>query len=391
VSPLRIATVAAAGLAAAFLAASPASAGRPPAEVEGAPATPHLRLAVIPFSPRGASAQAWLRLRPFIDAALEAQGFTVVSGEAVENHMREHRLRDASILTHDEIAGLAAEVKADRVLLGSLYRLEDGKEPRASFSGRLIDPARLDIEAINVTILEGDSLLGPLGMGGPITQDRLLEEASDRFAASLAAGLRGEPALAEIKPLLRGGLFAPDPAAYLVPRINERRIRRIAVLPFRNQTRHLGAGQAAADMFSWCLQASGQVSLLDAGDATRRLLLRGWRTGAPVGRAEVLALGEDPGVDAVLMGDVDRWTVNDSGGSVPPEIAFTVRLLDASSGEILWAAEHERRGDQTSTIYGIGNARLSEALLARSAWEALKPLLESMKVPIVPSKGETRP
>jgi hypothetical protein len=369
----------------------PAAMGGPVASGAGPDAAPAARrIAVIPFAPRGAKPEAWDDLWPFIARSLADRGLEVVESVAVERQMRTARLRDASILSHEEISALAAAVRADRVLLGNLYRLDDGKEPRVSFSGRILNPEKLEIEAMSVTLLEGNALLGPLGMGGPVTEERLLEEAARRFAASLDDGLHGVPPLQEIKPLLRGGMLAPGAASYMAPQINARGIRRVTVLPFRNQTKHLGAGQAAADMFAWCLMASGQVSLFDSGDAARRLLVRGWRTGMPVGRAEVLALGGDPGVDAVLMGSVDRWSGVDQGGSIPPEVAFTLRLLDAKTGEILWAAEQERRGDQTTMIYGIGGARLTESLLARSALEAVQPLLKAMKVSTRPSNGEAR-
>ncbi|MBI3450299.1 MAG: hypothetical protein HY049_15470 [Acidobacteria bacterium] len=349
------------------------------------------RLLVIPFAGRGAPEGAWKELWPVLSAALRGQGFDIVEMSAVEEEMRIHRLRDPSILSHEEIAALAVALKADRVILGSLYRLDGGGEPTISFSGRVIQPDRLEIEAISATMLDGKSLRRALGMGGPVTRARVLEEASRRFTASLVAGLAGASSAEELKALLRGGSLAPAPASYLAPGIGDRRIHRITILPFRNQTKHVGAGQTAAEMFAWCLQASGQVSLVDSGDATRRLLLRGWHAGLPVGRAEVVALRDDPGVDAVLMGTVDRWEVSDQGAAIPPEISFTVRLLDAATGEILWAAEHERSGDETSTIYGIGSATLAESLLARSAFEVLEPLLKGMKTKTNDSRGDARP
>ena len=85
------------------------------------------------------------------------------------------------------------------------------------------------------------------------------------------------------------------------------RVTRMVVLPFRNKTRQPGAGQAAADLASWSLVSTGGVTLIESGDATRRLLERGWRTGMPMGTQEILSLGLNPGVDSVMMGSVDHW------------------------------------------------------------------------------------
>ncbi len=228
------------------------------------------------------------------------------------------------------------------------------------------------------TVLEGTSLLGPLGSGGPVTPERALEEGIEHFITSLLASRRGLLSR-EDERMLDTSALAPNPVVYVSPRVGEKRIERVVILPFRNHTRHVGAGLAAADLVTWCLMASSDLSLVYSGDATRRLLERGWRTGMAVGRDDILSLGIDPHVDAVLMGSVSRWQEGRSTGVHPPEVAVSFRLLDAVTGEILWAAEHERIGDQTRTVYEAGNIRLTEVLMARASLEALQPLLRALK------------
>jgi hypothetical protein len=171
-------------------------------------------------------------------------------------------------------------------------------------------------------------------------------------------------------------------------RLDGGEVRRIVILPFRNRTARPGTGGIAADAASWILARAGGADLFDAGDATRRLLRRGWRTGLPVGREEVLALGREAGVDAVLMGDIDRFDEGGRGQGAPA-VALGLRLLDARTGAILWAAQHERRGDQTRLLYEIGNVRLAEDLLARALHEALQPLTAVLNARI--DEGGTEP
>jgi hypothetical protein len=308
-------------------------------------------------------------------AVLPRRGLELVDRAAVVERLRSGRLRDTSLLTRREMAELAAALGADRLLLGAVYRFDGGETPAVSLSGRLIDPSRLGVEAMAFTVVEGRRLLGPLGTGGPVTRERTLAVAARRFAVALVPTRAGLPAL-ERDDLLKNSLFAPAPAAFISPRLPARGVGSVIVLPFRNNTPHPAAGQAAADLTSWSLLASSRITLFDAGDATRRLLERGWRTGMPVGRAEVVSLGLDPAADAILMGSVERW--EEGAAERPPEIAFSMRLLDARSGEILWAAEHERRGDQARILYEAGNVRLAEALMARAASEALEPLVKAL-------------
>jgi hypothetical protein len=339
-----------------------------------------LRVAVLPLNARGAAPGSWPGLRAPILRALAGAGFEVVDGDAVETAMRERRLRDAALLERFEAAGLAAALGADRLLIGAIDLCREKPAPAVSLAGRLVDPRGLRIVALAYTVVDDRALLRPLGIGGPVTAARIVDEAARRFAAQLAGG--GE----DRERLLRASILAPNPAGLSPGRLAATAVRRLIVLPFRNRTARPGAGQAAADAAAWILWRGAGVDLVDAGDATRRLLRLGWRTGLPVGRAEVLALGRETGVDAVLMGEVDRWE-EPPGAGAAPEVAFSVRLLEASTGAILWAAQHERRGDQTRVVYEAGNVRLAEALVARALHETLQPLFEVLAAR--PSEGGT--
>lgn len=336
-----------------------------------------LRVAVLPFALRGAPPQTWPEIRDALHAALPRYGLEVVGNFAIERELRLRRLRDTSILSREQVAEMARTLGADRVLLGYVFRYDGAPNPAVSLSGRLIDPGGLEIDRMAVTVLEGRSLMGLLGTGGPITLERTRNEAVRRFAATIS-GENGYPGGEDDHGgLLSDSVLAPSPIAYLAPEVGGMAIGRVVILPFRNHSKFMGAGQIAADLAAWCLVESSRIRIVDAGDATHRLLERGWRTGMPVGRAEILSLGRDPGVDAVLMGAVERWEEGMTGAT-PPVVSISARLLDTRTGRILWAAEHERLGDETLVVYGVGNVRLVEALAARSSFEALKPLIKAL-------------
>jgi TolB-like protein len=357
------------------------------APAPAAPAAGPPSLAVLPFGARGAPPHAWSGIWPLLHEELRARGYEVAGPDAVDAALKARRLRDTSLLTLEELRGLASALGVERFLLGFTYRYDDGPSAAVSLSARILDPDRLGIERMEVAVVEGRDLLGPMGTGPPATRERAAREAVRRIVAGL--GGDGAGGGADGGGLARASALAPDPAFYLAARLPGAGIRRVAVLPFRNPSGRSGAGQAAADLVAWRLIRSGLVSVVDAGDAARRLLARGWRTGSPVGRAEVLALGSDLGVDAVVMGSVERWIEADAAGTRPPEVAISARLLDARDGGILWAADHERRGDQTRIVYDVGNVRLAEVLMARAASEALAPLLGALEAASLNGTGGT--
>jgi len=347
-------------------------------------------LALLPFTARGAPPECWDRLRPSLELALTGRGLAPVDPARVDRELRARRLRDLNLLTREEIRALAQALEVRRILIGSLYRCADGGEAM-SLSARVVDTERLALETVTFVVVEGREFLGALGAGGAMSSERTTVEAARRLAVSLFPRDDKERAEAEKWDPLKRSVLAPTPALFLSPRVPDRRPASVVVLPFRNRSSHPAAGQIAAELMACAIAAALPVDLYDSGDATRRLLERGWRTGLPVGREDVRSLARDPGVAAVLMGDVDRWEEAPPGSGRIPEVAAAFRLLDTETGEILWAADHERRGDETRSFYEAGNVRLAEALMARAALEALAPLVNLFEPAPIPSHGGLDP
>lgn len=355
------------------------AAGMPVAEAaRGEVEAAHIgSVAVLPFVSRGTEPETWPRVRDALRRALALRRVTLVPERAVEEELRRMRLRDTSILLHEEMERLAEALGAEKLLAGYVYRVSE-EFMAVTISGRLIDPARRRIEAMVFAAQEGRELEGALGSGKPATLERTLAAAAYSFVDALIESAT-DPSAGRRPDLLDRSILAPDPSAFFSESLKTLRIEKILVLPFRSRVPHAGAGQAASDLVSWGLVRSEAVSVVEAGDSTRRLLERGWRTGMPVGTEEILSLGLDPGVDAVLMGSVEKWIEQAPRSSRAPEIGLSARLLDARTGRILWAADHERKGDETRVIYEIGNVRLTEELLARASYEMIAPLLNVME------------
>ena len=341
------------------------------------PVSGGLRVAVLPFTSRGAGAAGWSAVRGPLTAQLQLRGIDLVDAAQVDAAVKERRLRDVSILTNEELRELGAALGADRIMLGSIYRFDQERAPAVSFSARVVAPGDSTIRAIAAVAVDASDLVRVLDLGGQPTVNTTLNVACARLAERL--GLAG--ALASHRGgtrLLKESSLAPDPVTYLSPQLDRDTLRRVAVLPFRNPAGRPGAGQAAAELAAWSLHASGTLQVVESGDVTRRLLARGWRIGLTIPTEPLRELGIEANVDGLLIGSVDRWKDGSPSGVESPEVSLTMRLLETKTGKILWSAIHERRGDETRTVFDMGTERLAEALLARTAHEALIPLCKRL-------------
>jgi hypothetical protein len=92
----------------------------------------------------------------------------------------------------------------------------------------------------------------------------------------------------------------------------------------------------------------------------RGILLRGHVDAATL---HVLSQG---GIDTVVTGTVEEWEVR--GGREPePRVSFGARLIDASSGQILWMNGQDRGGWDGLRLFGTGRThsrgRLAEHMM----------------------------
>ena len=154
---------------------------------------------------------------------------------------------------------------------------------------------------------------------------------------------------------------------YVNPTANFSYIRKVAVLPFNNLSDDKYAGERIRNSLIVDLMSRGAFDVVEQGEVTKVIGVIFREAGVEEGKAvpvdkEALKLiGEKLSVQAVILGSVDEYS--SSGGNV---VSVAMRMLDTSSGIILWQAKATETGKSVwRKLVGIEEIDRSE--LTRNA------------------------
>jgi TolB-like protein len=164
---------------------------------------------------------------------------------------------------------------------------------------------------------------------------------------------------------------------YINPEANFSYIRKVAILPFNNMSGDRFAGERVRNTLTVELLSRGVFDVMERGEVSKVMGLVLRAAGFEEGRAlevdkETLKLlGEKLGVQAVILGSVDEYT----GRGTAPIVSLSLRMLDTSSGIILWQAKSTALGTTTwRKIVGIEESDRS-TMTRKAVKKALDTLL----------------
>jgi TolB-like protein len=145
----------------------------------------------------------------------------------------------------------------------------------------------------------------------------------------------------------------------------------VAVMPFEDLSGRVDVGEVFTRVFLAELVRSGSAEVVDPGslsEAVERLQIR---TTVAMTRAEMKSLADSLPCTHLLFGTVlDAGTVRVADGDLP-SVAATLRLVEASTGRIVWACEHSRTGEDNETLFGWGREHSRDRLLSKLAVEMI--------------------
>lgn len=134
---------------------------------------------------------------------------------------------------------------------------------------------------------------------------------------------------------------------------------RLAVLPFENQTPALRAGAVATDLVVAELVAAAVFPVMEPGE-TADLLRRESLDPADASRLpSAQRLGRLLGVSHVLQGSVVEYRYK-PGLAETPVVGVTARVVDVTTGEVVWTASHARSGSTWFREDGL--ARVTQSI-----------------------------
>jgi TolB-like protein len=143
---------------------------------------------------------------------------------------------------------------------------------------------------------------------------------------------------------------------YINPEANFSFIKKVAILPFNNMSNDKFAGERVRNTLTVDLMSRGVFEVTERGEVTKAMGLvfraAGFEEGGAVevDKETLKLLGERLGVQAVILGSVDEY----ESAARRSVVSLSVRMLDTSSGIILWQANSTVTGTSSwRTILGL--------------------------------------
>jgi curli biogenesis system outer membrane secretion channel CsgG len=157
------------------------------------------------------------------------------------------------------------------------------------------------------------------------------------------------------------------------PRFDFGFVERVAVLPLEDLAGDTQAGVRATRILITELLASGALDVVEPGEvqAVAGRVVRG--RGAP-STSEVLELGRELGVQAVMVGSVTQSEVMRSGVVSVPVVTLDLHLLETETGAAVWAVTHTEKGSGAAAKWLGTGAEPISATTRKCVQKALRSL-----------------
>jgi TolB-like protein len=136
--------------------------------------------------------------------------------------------------------------------------------------------------------------------------------------------------------------------------------KRIAVLPFESLTTDEYAGEKIRKTVITELLSRG-VDVVEPGEVTRVLIEQKVKSLGSVRTADLQNMAKTLGVGALMMGSVEAYGISRGISVSYPEVSINLRLVEASSGNIIWSVCQTSGGPSFWTRhFGAEGASLSD-------------------------------
>lgn len=150
-------------------------------------------------------------------------------------------------------------------------------------------------------------------------------------------------------------------------------VKRIAVLPFETLTSDEYAGEKIRQSVITDLLSRG-IDVVEPGEVTRTLVELKIKSLASIRTTDIQTLAKTLGVEAVMMGSVEAYGISRGITVSYPEVSISLRLVEASSGKIIWSVCNTSGGPNFWTRhFGAENISLSE-----TACKVVKEAIDTM-------------
>jgi TolB-like protein len=151
------------------------------------------------------------------------------------------------------------------------------------------------------------------------------------------------------------------PKYYIRQKVDYSGIKKVAVLPFETLTPEEYAGEKIRKLVITELLSRG-IDVVEPGEVTRALIELKIRSLGSIKTTDIQNIAKTLGVEALIMGSVEAYGISRGISVTYPEVAINLRLIEASTGNIIWSVSHTSGGPNFWTRhFGAEGISLSEA------------------------------
>ncbi len=168
---------------------------------------------------------------------------------------------------------------------------------------------------------------------------------------------------------------------------------KIALFPFENLSDEKDALIYVMPVLKQRLEGEG-FEIVDADSLNRFLLKERVRTTSYISRELARKIGSELNASAILLGSVYSIYIREN-----PQIGLSTRLVDSSTGLILWANFATATGEDFTKILGLGTAKTMDELVPKvvnrlfESFSTVPPFIEkeyTYKIAVMPFLNKSR-
>jgi TolB-like protein len=322
------------------------------AVVSGSPAVfaADTELIVLPFRNLSSDYEAKKRVMPLVYAALETSGFRPVAEVKTAEVLRHHRVRDTGQISRETAGQLHTELGTHLILLGSIDLLEGGDTPQSGFAVRCIDARSGEILWAETRYSSAEEYGGILGIGRIASLEDLLEREIGKLFAPFSE--------------YRLNLYTADPVG---ADLSTTQRSQIVLIPFENATATYSLNQILTSVLLTEITKKG-YRVVEPGMVKAELLSESVLPSGEIDYGTLKRLVELWPTMVCITGSVLGYRLSAGpDGTASPEVTVHARMLDATSGQMIWARTLEQSGSDYETVLGLGRIISPGKLLQATA------------------------
>lgn len=145
------------------------------------------------------------------------------------------------------------------------------------------------------------------------------------------------------------------PQVFLRPEFHPAYIRKVAVLPFEDNTKNPDIAANCRQVTITQILSSGLFDAVDQMQVDSVLMQEAVKQGEPINAMTLRRLGQLLHVQAFLLGTLDEADQQQKGAASFLNMTLTLRLIDSESGLVLWQASGNDSGYSFwDRLFGVG-------------------------------------